>query len=154
MSPASFAAPASNAGWFRAPSPTSPTSCRRSPISPERRCRRTKPSTATAWRPCCAARRQQHRDWIYSHLDDGRVLRDSRWLLEIAKGGKGEQFFDCGESRDGTGYKDVTHSTDPEVKAARARFAGILASMPEPKPRPGAKQPAGKAQRKGKGKAE
>jgi arylsulfatase A len=103
--------------------------------------------------PVLRGEKAKHREWIYSHLDDGRVLRDSRWLLEIPKGGKGEQFFDCGESRDGTGYKDVTHSTDPEVKAARARFAGILASMPEPKPRPDVERPAGKAQRKGKGEA-
>lgn len=65
------------------------------------------------------------------------MLRDSRWLLELAKGGKGEKFFDCGESRDGTGYKNVTNSSDPEVKAARERFAAILATMPEPKPNPG-----------------
>lgn len=77
------------------------------------------------------------RNWIYSHLDDGRVLRDERWLLEIAKGGKGEKFFDCGESRDGDGYKDVSESADPEVKAARARFAAVLAALPEPKPRDG-----------------
>ncbi len=76
----------------------------------------------------------KHRDWIYSHLDDGRVLRDSRWLLEIAAAGKGEKFFDCGESRDGTGYKDVTDSTDSEVKAAREKFTRILATIPEPKP--------------------
>jgi arylsulfatase A len=88
--------------------------------------------------PVLSGEKAAHREWIYSYLDDGRVLRDSRWLLEIAKGGRGERFFDCGESRDGTGYKDVTRSTDPEVKAARARFARILASMPEPKPRPDA----------------
>jgi len=80
---------------------------------------------------------EKHRDWIYSHLDDGRVLRDSRWLLEIAKGGKGEAMFDCGESRNGTGYENVTNSIDPEVKAARARFAEILAGLPQPKPRDG-----------------
>jgi arylsulfatase A len=88
--------------------------------------------------PVLRGQKAKHRDWIYSHLDDGRVLRDSRWLLEIERGGKGERFFDCGDSRDGTGYKDVTGSTDPEVKAARARFAKILASMPVPKPRPDA----------------
>ncbi|MBM3891473.1 MAG: hypothetical protein FJ388_20365, partial [Verrucomicrobia bacterium] len=88
--------------------------------------------------PVLRGEKEKHRDWIYSHLDDGRVLRDSRWLLEIAKAGKGEKFFDCGESRDGTGYKDVTSSTDSEVKAARARFAEILAKMPDPKPREGA----------------
>jgi arylsulfatase A len=94
--------------------------------------------------PVLRGEKEKHRDWIYSHLDDGRVLRDSRWLLEIAKGGKGEKFFDCGESRDGTGYKDVTRSTDPEVKTARARFAEILAKMPEPKPREGVEPKPGK----------
>ncbi|MBM3887824.1 MAG: hypothetical protein FJ388_01725 [Verrucomicrobia bacterium] len=87
--------------------------------------------------PVLRGEKEKHRDWIYSHLDDGRVLRDSHWLLEIAKGGKGEKFLDCGESRDGAGYRDVTASADPEVKAARARFAAILATMPEPKPRDG-----------------
>lgn len=90
--------------------------------------------------PVLRGEKEKHRDWIYSHLDDGRVLRDQRWLLQIdrlRKGMKVEKFFDCGESRDGTGYKDVTDSTDPEVNAARARFAAILASLPEPKPRDG-----------------
>ena len=68
--------------------------------------------------------------------------------METAKGGKGEKFFDCGESRDGTGYKDVTNSTDPEVKAARARFAEILATMPEPKPREGAENVTKKKKKK------
>jgi arylsulfatase A len=78
------------------------------------------------------------RDWIYSHLDDGRVLRDSRWLLEIELGTKKERFYDCGDRRDGVAsYKDVTNSRDPEVLAARERFAAILASLPEPKPHPG-----------------
>ncbi len=84
--------------------------------------------------PVLRGEKKSHRDWIYSHLDDGRVLRDSRWLLEIDKAGKGERFFDCGDSRDGSGYKDVTNSTDSEVIAARNHFAEILATMPEPKP--------------------
>ncbi len=78
-----------------------------------------------------------HRPWIYSHLDDGRVLRDPRWLLEIDRAGKGERFFDCGECRDGSVYKDVTSSTDPTVQQARARFAAILETMPKPEPRVG-----------------
>lgn len=103
--------------------------------------------------PVLRGEKEKHRDWAYSHLDDGRVLRDSRWLLEIAKGGKGEKFFDCGESRDGTGYTDVTNSTDPAVQAARARFAQILAKLPEPKPRDGltpGSQKQTKAERKQK----
>lgn len=94
--------------------------------------------------PVLRGEKEKHRDWAYSHLDDGRVLRDSRWLLEIDKGGKGEKFFDCGNSRDGSGYKDVTASIDPEVKAARARFAAILAELPEPKPHEGMGEKKGK----------
>lgn len=76
-----------------------------------------------------------HREWIYSHLDDGRILRDNRWLLEIEKAGRGQRFFDCGDLRDGVGYREVTDSTAPEVAQARSRFEEILNSIPEPKPR-------------------
>ena len=55
----------------------------------------------------------------------GRVLRDERWLLEIPMQGKPERFFDCGACRDGSAYKDVTGSNDPEVKA---RFAQLEAT--------------------------
>ncbi len=95
--------------------------------------------------PVLRGQQAKHRDWIYSHLDDGRILRDSRWLLEVAKAGKGQRFYDCGESRDGSGYKDVSESNDPEVKAARARFDTILKSLPEPKPNPGMTPAGGKA---------
>ena len=96
--------------------------------------------------PVLRGEREKHRDWIYSHLDDGRVLRDSRWLLEIDKAGKGERFFDCGKSRDGSGYLEVTTSADPEVVAARKHFAQILATMPEPIPNTVANaRPAAKA---------
>ncbi|MHB8901703.1 MAG: sulfatase-like hydrolase/transferase [Thermoguttaceae bacterium] len=98
--------------------------------------------------PVLRGQQERHRDWIYSHLDDGRILRDQRWLLEIDKGAKGERFFDCGRSRDGSGYKEVTGSTDPEVKAARERFAAILAAMPEPKPREGTTASPGKNKQK------
>ena len=76
------------------------------------------------------------RDWIFSYLAYERMLRDKRWLLE----GDGK-FFDCGESRDGSGYKDVTASKDPEVVAARARFGKTLEKLPAP-PREAEGQPA------------
>lgn len=88
-----------------------------------------------------------HREWIYSYLDDGRVLRGDRWLLEIPRRGQPERFFDCGDSRDGSGYKDVTHEGDPEVSAARQRFARILADMPEPRPRQNVKSGETRTQR-------
>lgn len=101
--------------------------------------------------PVLRGEKEKHRDWIYSHLDDGRVLRDSRWLLEIAKAGKGEHFFDCGESRDGSHYTDVTNSTDPEVIAARKRFGDVLTRIPEPRPNPGTlPRTAGNRQHSGK----
>lgn len=102
--------------------------------------------------PVLRGEKTKHRDWIYSHLDDGRVLRDERWLLEIPRHGKAGSFFDCGESRDGDGYRDVTISTAPDVLAARARFDAILAALPEPKPRDGV-TPTTKKERKAEKKA-
>jgi len=67
------------------------------------------------------------REWIFSFLADRRFLRDERWLLD----GDG-RLYDCGNSRDETGYKDVTVSIDPEVAAARQRFARILEKTPLP----------------------
>ncbi len=90
--------------------------------------------------PVLRGERERHRDWIYAHLDDGRIVRDERWLLEIDRlrnGSRDERFFDCGASRDGTGYRDMTNSDDPEAQGARARFAAILAAMPAPVPHPG-----------------
>jgi hypothetical protein len=92
----------------------------------------------------------RHRDWIYSFFNDGRVLRSDRWLLEIPQGDLPEHLFDCGESRDGSGYKDVTGAKAPEVAAARQRFARILADMPEPKPRVDT-QPADAKAKRGEG---
>jgi arylsulfatase A len=71
------------------------------------------------------------REWIFSYLNDRRMLRDKRWLRD----GDG-QFFDCGESRDGSGYRNVTDSNDPKVQQARARFARILKDLPGPVPDP------------------
>lgn len=69
------------------------------------------------------------RKWIFSYLAYERMLRDKRWLLE----GNGK-FYDCGHNRDERGYKNVTHSTDPAVVAARGRFDEILARLPAPAP--------------------
>ena len=72
------------------------------------------------------------REWIYAYLGNGRVLRDTRWLLERNTPDRAGRFFDCGQSRDGTGYNDVTDSRAPEVVAARKRFEQILADKPVP----------------------
>jgi arylsulfatase A len=72
------------------------------------------------------------REWIYSYLGDRQILRTKRWLLEDNGPNHPGHFFDCGDSRDGTGYKDVTNSTTPEVIAAKRRFKEILADKPLP----------------------
>jgi arylsulfatase A-like enzyme len=78
------------------------------------------------------------REWIFSYLAYDRMLRDKRWLLE----GKGT-FYDCGTSRDGTNYKEVTNSDDPEVVEARKRFERILSKLPAPA-RPNSQKPEGR----------
>jgi len=71
----------------------------------------------------------KRREWIFSYLAYERMLRDNRWLLE----GNGK-FYDCGDSRNGSGYKDVSGDKSPEVLAARKRFDDILRSLPAPPP--------------------
>ncbi len=103
--------------------------------------------------PLLLGKPYEGRKWIFSYLADKRMLRDKRWLLE----GDG-RFYDCGSSRDGTGYRDVTDSNVPEVIAARERFAAILTDKPAPGPddplmrRYRAKMPGKKQQKKRKNK--
>jgi arylsulfatase A len=72
------------------------------------------------------------REWIYSYLGDRQILRTKRWLLEDNSPNHPGRFYDCGDSRDGTGYKEVTNSTAPEVLTAKKRFKEILADKPLP----------------------
>lgn len=72
------------------------------------------------------------RDWIFAFQADRRILRTQRWLLEDNSPLHAGQLFDCGDRRDGTGYKDVTGSTDPQVVAAQAKFNALLKDLPAP----------------------
>lgn len=72
------------------------------------------------------------REWIYQYLGGGRVVRTKRWLLESNTMQSFGQLYDCGESRNGEGYKDVTESTDPEVEAAKELMRKILSDKPVP----------------------
>ena len=72
------------------------------------------------------------REWIYSYLGGRRVVRTQRWLLENNSPANFGQLYDCGDSRDGTGYRDVTGSSDLEALAARKRMLEILADKPVP----------------------
>jgi arylsulfatase A-like enzyme len=77
--------------------------------------------------PVLRGEKRSAREWIFSYLHQGRLIRDKRFLLD----GEGK-LYDCGTSRDGTGYKDVTDSKDPEVVAAHERFAKIYETHPAP----------------------
>jgi len=72
------------------------------------------------------------REWIYSYLGDRRIVRTKRWLLEDNSPDDFGRLYDCGTSRDGSGYKDVTDSKDPDVLAARKLMQEILADKPVP----------------------
>jgi len=99
---------------------------------------------------------KKHREWLFSYLGPGRIIRDERWLMELPTQSSHERIYDCGDSRTGVGYKDVTDSIDPDVAAASVKFHRLLADLPGPEGHPGLKQPAaesdGKAKKKGKGK--
>jgi arylsulfatase A-like enzyme len=85
---------------------------------------------------------KEHRPWTFSFLQNGRILRDKRWLM--ADEGNGTvRFQDCGESRDGAGYKNVSGSKDPDVATARKRFEDILKNLPNAEGHPGLKLPNG-----------
>src|SRR5690606_4554569 len=73
------------------------------------------------------------REWIYSYLGLQRVVRTKRWLLENNSMDQFGQLYDCGDARDGTGYRDVTESSDAEVLAARQQMLDILADKPVPR---------------------
>jgi arylsulfatase A len=90
------------------------------------------PIDGRSFAPMLRGERGNPREWIFSYLAYRRMLRDRRWLLE----GDG-RFFDCGDSRDGRGYREVTGSSDPEVLRARRRFDAILAQLPAPPPEAG-----------------
>ncbi len=72
------------------------------------------------------------REWIYEYLGGGRVVRTKRWLLENNTMQDFGQLYDCGDSRNGHGYKDVTDSSDAEMVAAKQRIREILADKPVP----------------------
>lgn len=82
--------------------------------------------------PLLTGKPYQPREWIYAYLGGKRVVRTKRWLLENNSPTRRGQLYDCGSSRDGTGYRNVTDSQDPEVLAAWKMMEQILADKPVP----------------------
>ena len=90
------------------------------------------PLDGRSFAPILRGEQTDVREWIFSYLGDRRVLRTKRWLLENNAPDDFGRLSDCGTSRDGTGYQDVTDSTDPEVQRVRQHFEQILATKPVP----------------------
>jgi arylsulfatase A len=82
--------------------------------------------------PLLNGEKSDTRDWIFSYLSDNRILRTKRYLLERNTPYRFGTLYDCGESRDGTGYRDVTDSTEAEVLKVKEYFLGILETKPTP----------------------
>ncbi|MDO8545710.1 MAG: sulfatase-like hydrolase/transferase [Opitutaceae bacterium] len=82
--------------------------------------------------PFLRGERDTTREWIFAYQADRRILRTERWLLEDNSPRHYGKLIDCGASRDGTGYRDVTNSKDTEVIAARAYFDRLLENLPAP----------------------
>ncbi len=91
-----------------------------------------RPIDGHSFAPLLAGEKFTPREWIFSYLGGGRILRTKRWLLEKNTHHEFGHLYDCGDSRDGTGYKDVTDSTNNEVLAVRKRFEEILKRLPAP----------------------
>lgn len=85
------------------------------------------------------------REWIYQYLGPHRIVRTKRWLLEKNTMSDFGRLYDCGDSRDGTSYREVTDSQNPEVLAARKLMREVLADKPAPNVK------AGRPARKGGG---
>jgi arylsulfatase A len=90
------------------------------------------PIDGHSFAPILRGERSDVREWIFSYLADKRVLRTSRFLLERNTPANFGTLYDCGDSRDGSGYVDVTDSTGPGVEAVRQQFRQILAGKPVP----------------------
>ena len=100
--------------------------------------------------PCLRGETKPLREWTYQYLGPHRVVRTKRWLLEKNTMSEFGRLYDCGDSRDGTGYRDVTDSKDPEVLAARKMMEKILADKPVPVVKEGELKGKGKKGRKQK----
>lgn len=83
----------------------------------------------------------RHREWVFSYLQDKRIIRDERWLLE----GDGRLYDTEGKRTPGE-YRLVRDEGDKEAKQARAKFESILETLPA-HPMVDATKPGGKVDR-------
>lgn len=95
-----------------------------------------RPIDGRSFAPILRGEKGRPREWIFSYLGPWRVLRTERWLLERNSAARFGRLYDCGKSRDGKGYQDVTDAGTPEVAAIKAKFKAILKELPAPVVKP------------------
>ncbi len=82
--------------------------------------------------PFLLGKSETTRDWIHSFLGDARMLRTKRWLLEDNTPLHYGRLYDCGDSRNGVGYREATKEETPEVLAVKEQFKVLLERLPAP----------------------
>lgn len=82
-------------------------------------------------RPFLTGQTDKHRDWIYSVIGTTQLVRTRRYLLEAVNpilGIPEGRLYDCGNSRDGRGYRKITSPS--ETTKVRKVFDRILSKYP------------------------
>jgi arylsulfatase A-like enzyme len=91
-----------------------------------------RPIDGVSLKPFLTGASEETRPWIHSFIADRRLLRTERYLLEDNSPMHYGRLYDCGDSRDGSGYQEVTHSEDPEVLTIKEEFNRLLDKLPAP----------------------
>src|SRR4029078_9009608 len=79
-----------------------------------------RPIVGRSYAPFLRGQSDATRDWIFAFQADRRILRTQRWLLEDNSPLHWGHLFDCGNGRDGVGYKDMTESTNADALAIKS----------------------------------
>ena len=91
-----------------------------------------RPIDGISFAPYLRGETEPLRDYVYGYLGEHRIVRTKRHLLERNTMADFGRLYDCGDSRDGTGYRDITDDDTPEADAARKQMRQILADKPAP----------------------
>ncbi len=82
-------------------------------------------------KPFLTGKADAHREWIYSVIGTSQLVRTKRYLLEAVNPILGQphgRLYDCGDSRDGRGYRRITESALPAQ--TRRIFDNVLSKFP------------------------
>jgi len=82
-------------------------------------------------KPFLTGQTDKHREWIYSVIGTTQLVRTKRYLLEVVNpilGMPDGRLYDCGNSRDGRGYRKITNPA--EAAGARKIFDRVLKRYP------------------------